>query len=147
MEFIFPKSNVMPRLVSSTVNFWTAQLLTFSTKATLLLLCWSHCYTNIQSSSRTSWLLRIYISKITMDLFPLCRLVLSSINEATFTWLCYLHGVCPIRNSNCLPFASTWVHSHFYCVSVVLIFLVFCVMFLLWFTSVCVLIAQCCLCL
>ena len=50
------------------------------------------------------------------------------------------HDRCLIRNNNCLPFASTCVHSRFLCcwfffvVSVLLIFLVFCVVLLCVFT-------------
>ena len=54
-----------------------------------------------------------------------------------------------MRSMNCLPFVSTWGHPWFLVRSVLLIFLVFCVLlcFMFCLSSSCVLCAQCCQCL
>ena len=45
------------------------------------------------------------------------------------SWLYEQHGVFLITDSNYLPFASTWIHPGILVVSVLLFFLVFCVVF------------------
>ena len=54
---------------------------------------------------------------------------------------------CLIRDRNCLPLASTWVHRRFFVSSCCSSFLVFCVVFLFWLSSSCVLCTQCYRCL
>ena len=64
------------------------------------------------------------------------------------SWLYEQHGVFLITDSNYLPFASTWIHPGILVVSVLLFFLVFCVVFfLLCLPSSCVLCTQCNQCL
>ena len=47
-----------------------------------------------------------------------------------------LHNGCLIRSRNCLPLTSTWIHPQFLVGSIMLIFLVFCVVFLSLFVFV-----------
>ena len=54
---------------------------------------------------------------------------------------------CLIRDRNCLPLASTWVHRRFFVSSCCSSFLVFCVVFLFWLSSSCVLCTKCYRCL
>jgi hypothetical protein len=87
--------------------------------------------------------------------FSLCKIARSSvilllllftircekyITAKTFTWLYELHGECFIRRRNCLLLVRTWDHLLFVVgTSVLLIFLVLCVVFLVCLSSFCVL--------
>ena len=87
-----------------------------STKVTLIL-GWNHRFNN-STVIITNWLIVtkyqfhtwqvIFCLLYGFFFFPLSP---TDINQ---TWLFEQHSDCLIRNGNCLPFASTWVHPMFF---------------------------------
>jgi hypothetical protein len=117
-----------------------------SSNATLFL-DWNRNYKTSTAVITSWWTVTKYLHWI---FYFLRKHFLSSITDKTFTGLDCIyeqHGGSLIRSRNCLPFAGTWVHPWFLVESVLLIFLVFCVVFLLCLSSFCVLSTQGCQCL
>ena len=79
-------------------------------------------------------------------LFYLCLFVHSRVQHVFNIWVTWR---CLIKDRNCLPLASTWVHRRFFVSSCYSSFFSFlnCVVFLFWLSSSCVLCTQCYRCL
>jgi hypothetical protein len=113
MEFTFQNTNVILELSPSTVIFWkevNCWRNSYSNKTTLLL-GWNYRYKN-STVIITNWLTYL---KWQWIFYFLRRCFLCFITATTFTGLDYEHhDGCLIRSRNCLPFASTWIHSRFW---------------------------------
>jgi hypothetical protein len=82
----------------------------------------------------------IFLGGLMSYLFYVCLFAHSRVQHVfniRVTWRCL------IRDMYCLPLASTWVHRRFFGSSCCSSFLVFCVVFLFWLSSSCVLCIQC----
>ena len=75
-------------------------------------------------------------------LFYLCLFAHSRVQHVFNIWITWR---CLIRDRNCLPLASTWVHRRYFVSSCYSSFFSFlsCVVFLFWLSSSCVLCTQC----
>ena len=106
-----------------------------------LMCSWSLTFspsTRVTSTNKTDHhniaeiLLQVTLILITITQWPLQTILCSFAPAANCQSTMYFIGWL-IRSRNCLPFASIWVHPQFLVGSVLFIFIVFCVVFIILF--------------